>query len=121
VTVRVALADYCQGRSGDKADRANVGIFAPSREFYEVLREQLTAARVAEHLALLVEGPVVRYEVPDLLALNFVCDRALGGGSERGLRIDPLAKTFASNVLRMTVDLPEELVGRDLRPRPPDA
>jgi hypothetical protein len=108
--VILRLGQFCQARSGDKADVSNVAVFAPTVETYELLREQLTAERVAEHLAPLVSGAVVRYEAANVLALNFVCQRALGGGGQRTLRSDMLGKTMGPNVLRMTVNVPDDVV-----------
>jgi hypothetical protein len=116
---RLRLGDFCQARSGDKADVANVAVFAPNEDLYAVLCDQLTAERVAGHLAPLVAGPVTRYEARNVLALNFVCQLALGGGGPRSLRSDTLGKTFGPNVLRMTVEVPDHLVGDLPRLRPP--
>ena len=104
------LGQCCQARAGDKADVSNIAVFAPTVETYELLREQLTAERVAAHLAPLVSGAVVRYEAANVLALNFVCQRALGGGGQRTLRSDMLGKTMGPNVLRMTVNVPDDVV-----------
>jgi hypothetical protein len=108
--MQLHLGDFCQARSGDKADVANIAVFAPTPQTYDILCIQLPAERVAAHLAPLVLGPVVRYEAPNVLALNFVCQRALGGGGPRTLRSDLLGKTLAPNLLRLTVDVPDELV-----------
>ena len=116
---RMRLGEFCQARSGDKADVANIAVFAPTSDAYELLRDQLTAASVAEHLAPLVSGPVVRYEAPNVLALNFVCQHALGGGGPRTLRSDILGKTLGPNVLRMEVSVPAELADRLPRLVPP--
>ena len=113
------LGVFCQARSGDKADVANVAVFAPTDESFELLRDQLTAERVARHLSPLVGGPVVRYEARNVLALNFVCQQALGGGGPRTLRGDVLGKTLGPNVLRMEVDVPDELAARLPRLCPP--
>ncbi len=114
------MGDFCQARSGDKADLANVAVFAPSEETYALLCSQLSADRVRQHLAPLVAGTVTRYEVPNLLALNFVCERALGGGGPRTLRSDMLGKTLGPNVLRIEVDVPDDVLERLplLRPKP---
>jgi hypothetical protein len=109
---RRTLSEFCQARSGDKADVANVAVFAPTAVLYDLLREQLTEARVKEHLAPLVAGAVTRYEVPLVMALNFVCRQALGGGGSRTLRSDMLGKTLGANVLRMTVEVPDELLAQ---------
>jgi hypothetical protein len=113
------LGEFCQARSGDKADVANIAVFAPTPDAYSMLCEQLTVARVAEHLAPLVAGPVVRYEAPNVLALNFVCYQALGGGGPRTLRSDVLGKTLGPNLLRMEVSVPAELADRLPRLQPP--
>jgi hypothetical protein len=120
VTVRLRLGEFCQARSGDKADIANVAVFAPDRPTYELLCVQLTAERVAAHLAPLVRGPVVRYEAFNVLALNFVCAQALGGGGPRTLRSDVLGKTLGPNVLRMAIDVPEDVAAHLSLLRPPE-
>jgi hypothetical protein len=115
---RVRLADFCQARSGDKADVANVALFAPTEETYAIICDQLSAARVREHVAALVSGPVTRYDVPNVLGLNFVCERALGGGGPRTLRSDMLGKTLGPNLLRIEVELPDDVLARVPRLRP---
>lgn len=106
---RRRLAELCQARSGDKADIANVAIFAPDENVYALIRNQLTEERVAAHLHPMVQGTVTRYEAPNVLALNFVCTRALGGGGPTTLRADILGKTLGPNVLRMEIDVPDGL------------
>jgi hypothetical protein len=115
------LGDFCQARSGDKADVANIAVFAPDERSYELLREQVTAPRVADHLRALVSGEVVRYEVPNVLALNFVCQRALGGGGQRTLRSDMLGKTLGPNLLRFEVTMPDDMAAQLPVLRPPKA
>lgn len=104
---RRRLAEVCMARSGDKADVVNIALFAPDDPTYEVIRDQVTVERVRSHLAPLVQGSVTRYEVPNVLALNFVCQRALGGGGPSTLRSDVLGKTFGPNLLRMEIEIPD--------------
>jgi len=120
VSVRVALRSLCQARSGDKANRSDITVFAPNRAVYEALLEELTPERVKAHFGPLVRGRVTRYLVPNVLAIKFVLDDALGGGAPSSLRIDNLGKALGSAILRMEVDLPETLL-RDpsLPPRSP--
>src|SRR5690606_18698790 len=99
--VDVPLIRLAWARSGDKGDTSNIGVVARSAALVPVLREQLSAARVAAYLAHLVEGPVVRYELPGIGAFNFVCERALGGGGMASLRNDPLGKGMAQMLLSM--------------------
>jgi hypothetical protein len=105
-TIEVPLIRLAWGRSGDKGDSSNIGIIARRPEWLPLLREQLTEARVASWLAHLVQGPVTRYDVPGIHALNFVCTRALGGGGMASLRNDPLGKGMAQILLSMSVRVP---------------
>jgi hypothetical protein len=113
------LGDFCQARSGDKADVANVAVFAPHAAAYEWLREILTAELVATHLGRIVQGEVTRYEAANVLALNFVCSHALGGGGPKTLRSDTLGKTLGPNLLRLRVEVPDEIAGTLTLLRPP--
>ena len=102
MTVRVA--DLAHGRSGDKGDSCNVGLVAYDADGYEVLRRHLTAERVKEHFGALVKGEVERYELPNILALNFVLRGGLDGGATVSLRSDHLGKTMYAWLLRMEID-----------------
>jgi hypothetical protein len=106
---RVRLGELAYARSGDKGDHANVGVAARSPRIYEFLREWLTAARVRQHFADLVRGEVLRYELPNLQAFNFVLQNALGGGGTLSLRVDHQGKTLAQGLLLMEVEAPEGL------------
>ena len=117
----VPLRDLCGYRSGDKGDLINVALFAYSPEVYELIRGEVTAARVADHMAPLVRGDVHRYEVPNVLALNFVMHEALGGGGPRSLRADNLGKTYGGHLVRLEVEAPDDLVTANRRPRPDTA
>jgi hypothetical protein len=102
---KVKLVEIAHARSGDKGDISNVGLIAFNEKGYEVLKEKVTASRVKEHFGDLVKGKVIRYELPNLLALNFVMHGALGGGGARSLRIDALGKTMAGALLRMEIEV----------------
>jgi hypothetical protein len=97
------------GRSGDKGDAANIGIIARREEWYPFIAQQLTQERVAKFLKPLAEGPVERYELPNLWALNFLVHQALGGGGSLSLRLDAQGKTYAQALLRMPLRLPAGL------------
>lgn len=107
---RVSLIDIAYARSGDKGDIANVGVIARSPELLPILRREVTAERVAAHFAHFVAGPVNRYDVPGINALNFVLERALDGGGMASMRLDPLAKSFAQILLDLEVSVPERLL-----------
>jgi hypothetical protein len=96
-------------RSGDKGNSANIAVFARSRPAYEWMRDNLTAVRVENYFRPLGVSGVVRYEVPNLEALNFVLSDVLGGGGSRSLRIDAQGKTLGMALLEVSVELPEGL------------
>ncbi|WP_423457758.1 acyclic terpene utilization AtuA family protein [Ottowia sp. VDI28] len=104
-TTRVPLLRLAYGRSGDKGDTANVGIVARSEAAYQELRRVLTAQAVQDYFAHVTQGPVRRYELPGFQALNFVLEKALGGGGVASLRYDPQGKAFAQMLLDLEVDV----------------
>jgi hypothetical protein len=104
------LREIAYGRSGDKASGANVGVVARTKEGYEFLQSYLTAARVEEYFRPLGVGKVVRYELPNLWALNFLLPSILAGGGSRSLRIDAQGKTLAQALLEAPAPIPEALV-----------
>ena len=95
------LYDLAYGRSGDKGNIANISVIARNSVAYAEIKAKLTAERVKAHLGDLVKGEVIRYEVDNIEALNFVCHQALDGGATRSLRIDQLGKSLAGAVLYM--------------------
>jgi hypothetical protein len=95
------LYDIAYGRAGDKGNIANISVIARSSEAYAQMKTRLTAERVKAHLGNLVQGEVIRYELDNIEALNFVCHQALDGGGTRSLRIDPLGKSLAGALLYM--------------------
>ena len=107
----VALARIAHGRSGDKGDDSNIGVIARSPQIWPWLQENLTAEKVAAYMGHLVKGPVERYELPGIMALNFVLHRALGGGGMTSLQSDPLGKRYAQMLLDMPVEVAAALLG----------
>ena len=114
---RLLLRELCGYRAGDKGDLANVAVFADDRKAYDVIVREATVERVKEHFGAMVRGEVERFEVPNVLALNFVLHEALGGGGPRSLRADALGKTLGGALVRMEIDVPDALAARR-RPRP---
>lgn len=107
---KVQLRRLAHARSGDKGDTANVGVIAYSPEVYRFLEEHLTAERVAEHFAGMIEGPVERYELDNLEALNFLLHGALGGGGTMSLMTDAQGKVYSTALLRLELEVPEEVL-----------
>jgi hypothetical protein len=109
---RVQLRELCGYRAGDKGDISDIAIFADDDEVYAVLVREVTAERVKAHFGTMVRGDVTRYEVPNVLALKFVMRGALGGGGPRSLRADSLGKTLGGALVRLEIDVPDDLAGR---------
>src|SRR6266566_4134492 len=96
---RIPLLELAHARSGDKGDTANVGLIALKPEYYPLLVKQVTAARVARHFKGMIKGPVERYELPNLRALNFLLHGALDGGGTISLKTDAQGKVFSTALL----------------------
>lgn len=115
----IQLRDLCGVRCGDKGDISDITLFADDQAAYDALREVLTVEVVKAHLGSIVQGEVVRYEAPNVWALKFVCQDALGGGAPRSLRADNLGKSLGTALLRLRVDLPDAVVASASRRRAP--
>jgi hypothetical protein len=102
----VQLLRLAHARSGDKGDTANVGLIALKPAYYSLLVRQVTAARVARHFRGLIRGPVERFELPNLGALNFLLHGALGGGGTISLKTDAQGKVLSTALLRMRIPVP---------------
>ena len=105
--MKVRLLDIAHARSGDKGDTANVGVIALRPEWYPLLALHLTTERVAAHFRGMITGDVVRYELPNLSALNFLLHGALDGGGTMSLKTDAQGKVFSTALLRMVLDVPD--------------
>ena len=108
-TKKVQLLRLAHARSGDKGDTANVGLIALKADFYPILQKQVTSAKVARHFRGMIDGPVERFELPNLNALNFLLHGALGGGGTLSLKTDAQGKVFSTALLRMEIDVPRSL------------
>ena len=104
--VLVPLVQIAHARSGDKGDTANVGLIARKAEHYPVLVREVTAARVRRHFKGIITGPVERFELPNLRALNFLLHGALDGGGTISLKTDAQGKVFSTALLRLRIKVP---------------
>jgi methylglutaconyl-CoA hydratase len=102
----VRLGDLAHARSGDKGDGSNVGVVARDAETYRWLRDRLTPELVADHFRGLGAGQVHRFELPNLLAFNFIIEHALGGGASRSLRLDSQGKALGTALLELRLEGP---------------
>ena len=105
--MKIPLHKIAHARSGDKGDASNIGLIAYEDRHYKILEREVTAARVKEHFGDMVKGDVVRFELPNLVALYFMLYEALGGGGTLSLRVDAQGKTMGAGLLSMEVEAEE--------------
>src|SRR5262245_10342450 len=104
----IRLFDIAHARSGDKGNHANVAVLAYTPAGYEWLKQNLTVDAVGAYFAPMKPSRVERFEVANVLGLNFVLHDILAGGASGSLRIDTQGKTLASALLQMTMPRPPE-------------
>jgi hypothetical protein len=109
--IEVPLVRLAWARSGDKGNTANIGVIARRPEWLPLLWARLTPQAVHAHLAHLVLGPVERFHLPGISAMNFLLHEALDGGGPASRRMDPLGKGLAQILLDMPVRVPAEWLG----------
>jgi hypothetical protein len=107
--MRVPLVEIAHARSGDKGDTANVGVIALRPEWYPILVRFVTVELVTAHFRGMIDGPVERYELPNLGALNFLLHGALDGGGTLSLKTDAQGKVYSTALLRLVLDVPESV------------
>lgn len=101
---RVKLSEFAFARSGDKGDGSNVGLFVTNAADYELIKRVVTADVVKRHFAAICKGDVIRYEAPNMLALNFILRDSLGGGGSESLKTDAQGKTHGLALLELEVE-----------------
>jgi len=99
------LREIAHSRTGDKGNTSNISVIAYDPAHYPLLEKYVTAERIKEAFAEIVQGDVVRYELPNIGALNFVMYKALGGGVTRTLALDIHGKSLSSAM--MNIEIPE--------------
>jgi hypothetical protein len=110
----VPLIRLAWGRSGDKGNSCNIGIIARKKEYLPVIRQALTPSAVHQFLNHIFDGAknprVERFDLPGIHALNFLLHESLGGGQSASLRLDPLAKGMAQQLLEFPIPIPASLL-----------
>src|SRR5712671_6376563 len=98
------LRQIANSRTGDKGNTSNISVIAYDAKHYPLLLDQVTSARVKAHFGGVVDGDVVRYELPNISALNFVMTGTLGGGVTRSLALDAHGKSLSSALLDLEIE-----------------
>ena len=113
-TKSVPLIQLAWGRSGDKGNTCNIGIMARKPEYLPYIRRSLTEQAVFKHMEHIFHGAknprVERFDLPGLNAVNFLLHESLGGGQMASLRMDPLAKGMAQQLMEFPVEIPANLI-----------
>ncbi|KQL46384.1 beta-lactamase [Brevibacillus choshinensis] len=97
------LYELAHSRAGDKGNTLIVSVIPYQEQDYEMLCEKVTVDAVKEHLQGIVAGEIVRYELPNICALQFVCSRALLGGVTTSLGMDTHGKSLSYALLEMEI------------------
>jgi len=112
--VSLPLERLAWARSGDKGNKANIGVIARKADYLPWIARTLTVECVGDRFAHFLASPAIdRYYMPGLHALNFVLHEALGGGGVASLRNDPQAKCYAQLLLDVPIPVPKNLIGDD--------
>ena len=107
--MRIKLEAISYARSGDKGRNSNVGVCFLNEEIYDWSKKYLTNDRIKDYFKSIVRGKVIRYELDNILSLNFILEDSLGGGGSETLLNDAQGKTYGQALLMMDVELPKEL------------
>lgn len=108
----VRLLELAHARSGDKGNTANIGVIVYDECDYPIVLQQVTADRVKQHFKHIVPGPVERFALDNLHAVNFLLHGALDGGGTVSLMTDAQGKVFSTALLRMEIEVPDEVAER---------
>tara|TARA_B100001250_G_scaffold301552_1_gene263253 strand:- start:310 stop:654 length:345 start_codon:yes stop_codon:yes gene_type:complete len=106
---KVVLKDIAFSRSGDKGDNANVGLIFINKKIYTWAEKNLTSEVIKEYMGDIVLGDIIRYELPNINALNFILKNCLGGGGSISMLNDAQGKTLGQAVIMLEVDIPDNL------------
>ena len=106
----INLGQIAHARSGDKGASSNIGLIFYSIEVYDWAKTFITPERVKKHFQGIAKGNVIRYEMDNLLALNFILGDSLGGGGSESLLNDAQGKTHGQALLIMEVEIPNHLI-----------
>ena len=107
----VLLEDVAWGRSGDKGNKANIGIIARKKDFLPFIWNTFNEKKITELFAHFLENDKVdRFYLPGISAINFLLHDVLGGGGTSSLRNDPQGKGYAQILLSCKLFIPRSLI-----------
>ncbi len=109
----VELKDIAYARSGDKGCSSNVGVIFINELIYEWAVENLTNDVVGNYFKKIALGGVERHLMKNINAINYILKNSLDGGGSESLLNDAQGKTHGQAILRMRIEIPEELLGHN--------
>jgi len=101
----VKLKKLAFARSGDKGTASNVGVVARNEYAYTLIQKYLTPPVVKEHFHKICKGPVERYDLPNIRAVNFILHDSLGGGGSESMKTDAQGKTHGLAMLELEIKI----------------
>ena len=108
--MNIELGQIANTRSGDKGANSNVGIIFNNKKIYEWAKKEITSDVVKNHFKGIVRGRIIRYELDNILSMNFILEDSLGGGGSETLINDAQGKTHGQIMMMLKIDIPEHLI-----------
>lgn len=97
------LWEIAHSRTGDKGNISNISLIVYDKSNFDLILKKVTAVAVKSWFGDRIKGKVIRYELPQLGALNFVLYDALEGGVTSSSTLDKHGKSMSSYLLMMEV------------------
>ena len=106
----IELKRIANARSGDKGPNSNVGLLFKNIDTYHWAKKNITTSIVKKHFKSIAKGEIIRYELDNIYALNFILGDSLGGGGSETLINDAQGKTHGQAMLLLKIDVPNNLL-----------
>ena len=103
--MKIKLYDIAHSRAGDKGNTLTLSLIPYEEKDYSLLCKEVTADKVKEHLKEIIKGTIIRYELPNISSLQFVCQQALSGGVTTSLVMDTHGKTLSYALLEVEIEV----------------
>ena len=99
----ITVRDLAHSRAGDKGNSVNISVIAYRVQSYDILVRELTESRVMDAYSTIAKGPVKRYILPNLKAINFVIENVRGGSVTASSALDIHGKSLSSIMLAIPI------------------
>ncbi len=103
------LGEIFGARSGDKGGCANIGVWAKNENAFSFLNNYLTVEKIKELMPDVKDFEIDRYELPNILSLNFYIHGILEDGVSSNTRKDGQAKSLGEYLRAKYADIPKSL------------